>query len=1101
MMKLTVILIIIGGLQAGAEGLSQTLTLKLRNASLQQAFREIEKQSRYSFVYGKEQLIMAKTVNLYVSDANLETVLNLIFDNQPLTYTISGNYIAVKQKQAVPYSAAVKESPLPIDVTGKITDTEGNPLEGVTVKIKGAQKGALTDAMGNFTIRIPDNSGILVISYVGYESIEVPVSKAGSLTISLKQKESKVEEVIVVGYGTQKKSDVTGAVTRVGEKDIQSRPVANLQDALIGRASGVQVTQTGGDLNGRFSIAIRGAGTVTTSNEPLIVVDGVPLFSGGLSTINPKDIVAIDILKDASAAAIYGARASNGVIIVSTRRGVAGKTTVTVSTDMGLEKIGRTYKVLTSEQQRQLFVEAFKNSSRSTTAYENPNDSIWQVNNNWQKLATRTAFRQNYNFSITGGGPKNRFAVSGGYLKREGTMKNTDITDYFFRANNDMVVNERLKISSAFTGSYQIQHTLPNDVFNSGGIYESLVSAHAYNPAYDANGNLKATNTSADPFFGSNINPLINLLLPERVSKTTRLLGNAKADYEISKGLILSGNFGADIVLGNNYNYTPVYEIGIFRNAQGSTSNANTQAINWVADATIEYQKMAGVHSIKALAGFSSQQYNIISSSATGTGTVDNALNQLSNQTIFSGSGSDISSGLLSSFFRMNYAYDEKYLLTATVRRDGSSKFGPGNRFGVFPSASVAWRVTREKFFNPSLINDLKFRISYGLTGNQNINDFAFITRAGATPYVFGNTVAVGNSPGNLGNPLLQWESAKQLDAGFDISFLQGRITATVDYYDKKSENLLIQVPVPYTAGIAESPTVNIGSVKNTGIEFFVSSKNLTGRLNWSTDFNITHNKNKVINIGSNSIGQPLQLPGSILGLPQDYANLTVSGRPIGSFYMYRFIGIWQSGQHAEAAVAGAVPGDTRYADLNKNGILDEGDKDFVGSPQPLYFGGLNNTVSYGNFSLSIFMNFSGGNKLYNSMRNLNARAVPFNQQLEEVADFWTPQNPSNKIPRPSQGGNSTFLSTRISTRFLEDASFLKLKNLNLSYDMPSALMQKARLQAARITLTGTNVFTWTKYSGLDPESSSQGGLISGGLDFTPYPSIRAYSLSLSVSF
>ncbi len=560
-------------------------------------------------------------------------------------------------------------------------------------------------------------------------------------------------------------------------------------------------------------------------------------------------------------------------------------------------------------------------------------------------------------------------------------------------------------------------------------------------------------------------------------------------------------NIGGDINLTNQYNYTPLYRIGIFQNSQGSTTNEFSQGLNWVSDATLEYQKSQGRNTIKALVGLSAQQFNLIANSTTGIGTVDNSLNQLSNQTNFSATGSDVSSGLLSSFARVNYGYNNKYLLTGTIRRDGSSRFGPGNQYGIFPSGSAAWRVSQEKFFNHQFINDLKFRVSFGLTGNQNIPDFAFLTRAGATPYVFGNNVAVGNSARTIGNPNLQWESAKQLDVGMDISLLKGRMSLTVDYYNKKSQDLLIQVPLPLTGGVPEDPTINLGSVQNTGLEFNVSSKNFVGKLVWTTDFNITRNKNLVLSIGTNSIGQPLQIPGITLALPSDYPNLTVAGRPIGSFYMYRFIGIWQTSEAAYAATGGAVPGDPKYADLNKNGILDDADKEFVGSPQPTYFGGLNNNFSYGNFSLSVFMNFSGGNKLYNSMRNLNARAVPFNQQLAEVADFWTPTNPSNNVPRPSQGGNTTYLATKISTRFLEDASFLKLKNVSLSYDIPSQKLERLNLQAAKFSLSGTNLITWTKYSGLDPESASKGGLTSGGLDLTPYPPTRIYSLSLSVIF
>lgn len=400
-----------------------------------------------------------------------------------------------------------------------------------------------------------------------------------------------------------------------------------------------------------------------------------------------------------------------------------------------------------------------------------------------------------------------------------------------------------------------------------------------------------------------------------------------------------------------------------------------------------------------------------------------------------------------------------------------------------------------------NFINDLKLRTGYGLTGNQNIGDYAFITRAGAAPYVFGNGVVVGNAPQNIGNPNLQWESAKQFDAGVDLSFSNNRIQLTLDYYIKKSENLLINTPLPFTAGVPENPTVNIGSVQNRGFELDVSSRNLTGKLGWTTGFNLTFNENKVLDIGTNSIGDPLEIPGATLELPGEPANVTRAGQLVASYYMYRFDGIWQTADKDEAAKFGAVPGDPRYADLNGNGKFDVGDKEIAGIPNPKLFGGLSNNLTYGPLSLSVFFQYSMGNKLYNSMRNLNARSVPFNQQLAEIADFWTPENPSNTIPRPSQGGNTTYLATRVSTRFLENADYLRLKDVSLSYEFPASMIRNLKIYRARLSLQATNLLTFTKYQGLDPESSSRSELMSAGIDNTPYPLTRMYSASIQIGF
>ncbi len=994
-------------------------------------------------------------------------------------------------------------TPQDISITGKVTDQESDELiPGVNVVVKGTTIGTVTGIDGSYRIAVSEEAETLVFSSVGYLTEEIPIGNQTTIDVALSQDIKSLSEVVVVGYGTQKKADVTGSVANVSEEVLQSRPVATFGDALQGRTSGVQIRQSGGDLNGKFSISIRGVGSVTGSNDPLIVVDGVPLYSTDFSTINPQDIASIDILKDASATAIYGARAANGVVIISTKKGQAGKTQFTFNTDLGFENITRRYDVMSTEQQRLLFVEGFKNSNRDVSVYDDPANPAWQIDTDWQELGARTAFRQNYNFGFSGGSEKTRFSGSASYLNREGTLINSDLKSWSVRLNVNSEINEWLKLSTNLTGSHQIQNFQNNDSWGANG-FRSLVYHHSFTPAYDDEGNLAAVNTTAAPYFGANENPLIDILLPTRKDNVTRILGNTKLDINLMDGLVLSGNLGGDLVLGDGYTFLPVYEIGRYSRPEGSVTVPTSQQINWVSDVTLNYDKTINRHAIKALVGFSAQQFLSKMSSTTGTGTVDNALNQLANQTNFNATGTDISAGLASTFLRLNYGYNDRYLLTATVRRDGSSKFGPDKRYGVFPSASVAWRISEEGFLQSSaLIDDLKLRASYGLTGNQNIGDFAFITRAGAAPYVFGNGVVVGNAPQNIGNPNLQWETTKQFDVGIDLSLLEGRIYTTLDFYDKQSEDLLVSTPIPLTSGVAQDPIVNLGSVKNTGIEFSVFSRNITGILSWTTDFNISYNKNEVLDIGTNSIGEPLEIPGELIPLSNQPANLTRVGNAVGGFYMYQFDGIWQLGQEDEALQwSGALPGDPRYADLNGNGVLDVGDKTFVGSPHPKFFGGMDNTVSYKNLSLSVFLNFATGYQVYNTARNLFARGVPFVQNFAEVADFWTPDNPSNTVPRPSQGGNTTTLATLVSTRFLEDADFLRVKNVRLSYNFPAAMFSGKIIQGAQLTVSGTNLFTFTKYSGLDPEASSRTSLLSAGIDYTPYPNTRLISLGARVSF
>lgn len=1082
------------------------ITLNLNNVTVERLIDEIESKTDFHFVYQIKEVDLNRVVSVKANKELVTSILERIFGNTKTTHNVVDKQIFLKEREARTSTLhqEVQSGPIKLQslVSGLVTDSDGIPLAGANVVEKGTTNGVTADFDGNFSIEVANANATLVVSYIGYSTKEIPLNGQASVNIVLEESAAGLDEVVVVGYGVQKKSDITGAVSNISEEKLQSRPTANFSDALQGRSSGVQIRQSGGDLDGKFQIAIRGVGSVTGSNEPLIVVDGVPLVSASFSTINPKDISSIDILKDASATAIYGARAANGVVIVTTKKGTVGKPQLTYSSDLSIEHISERYDVMSTEQQRLLFVEAFKNSNRSTAVYDDPSNPIWQVDNDWQDLGTRAGIRQIHNLNYSGGTENTQYSASASYQNRTGILLNTDIKTYSLRTNLSSQVNDWLKISTNITGSFQPQNYSDGDDWGATG-YRGFVYHHSYTPAYDENGELANIDTASAPYFGANSNPLVPLLLPTKELNTTRLLGNFQANIRLMEGLFFNTNLGGDLVRVEGYTYNPIYSIGRMINTQGSVRVSNNSDTNWVADATLDYTKEFDKHDLKLLVGVSAQQFLLRRTSAFGTGTIDNALNQLSNQTSFNSTGSNVKGGLASTFARMNYGYDDRYLLTATVRRDGSSRFGPDKRYGVFPSASLAWRVSQENFLkNSTTLNDLKFRVSYGLTGNQNIGNFEFITRAASTPYVFGNSVVVGNSASNIGNPSLQWEANKQLDIGVDFALFKSRISGTIDYYDKKSEDLLIQNPIPLTAGVPNPPIVNIGSVRNSGVEFAIFTRNLTGKFKWSTDFNISYNENEVLDIGSNSAGEPLEIPGQNIPLSNVPTNLTVAGRPVGAFNMYIFDGMWQLGEEAEAATwFNAVPGDPKYKDLNNNGLLDAGDRAFVGNPHPKFIGGMDNTFSYKNLSLSVFMNFATGNKLYNTARNLFSRGVPFVQNFAEAADFWTPDNPSATSPRPSQGGTTTTLATLASTRFLEDASFLRVKNVALTYDLPGKIFETSFISSAQFTISATNLLTFTKYTGLDPEASSRESLLSAGIDYTPYPNTKQYNLGVKIGF
>jgi len=1096
--------------------------------TLQRFLLQLEQENQVQFAYDGE-LVNNQEVSIKIEkNQKLETILDKVLDSHELQYQKLGEKLYVikrKNKQEIqklnqaPDNLSDNEKPALISsigmivrvleqtIEGKVTDQDTQePLPGVNVLAKGTSTGTVTDINGSYRLTVADEVETLVFSSIGYVTQEVPINGRSNIEITMLPDIQSLSEVVVVGYGQQEKADVTGSIASVSSEDIETRPLPSFEGAIQGRASGVQVRQTGGALDGDFSIAIRGIGSVTGSNEPLYVVDGVPLFSQGFSTINPRDIESIDILKDASATAIYGARAANGVVIITTKSGRSGATNITFNAEFGFENITKTLDQLSTGQQAALFVEAFSNSGRSTDVFDDPNAPFRSVDNDWQDLITRTAKRQNYNFGVSGGNESTTFSISGAYLDREGVMLDTDLRNWSIRTNVDHKFSEKFKVSTRLMGSYQRQNVAPEEsYFGGSGTLRQAIFTHSYAPYKDEEGNFIGPENSNAPYFGNNTNPVARRVEEDLKLNTTRILGNVKADYNLTNNLVFSVNLGGDILTDRAYTFLPVFDRGIYQRVEGQVTESINEQINGVADATLQYDiTLNEKHDLTALAGVSVQQFIVKQFSTTGQGTTDNSLDQLSNQTSFISSGSEVNSGLSSQFLRVNYGYMDKYLLTATVRRDGSSKFGSGNRYGVFPSASLGWRVSEENFLqNIGVIDDLKFRTSYGLTGNQNIGDFAFLTRAGAAPYVWGDNVALGNAPVNIGNPNLQWESSKQFDIGLDLSLFMGRIYSSMDYYNRISDNLLIRTPIPYTAGITEDPTVNLGSIRNSGFEFAITTRNTTREFLWTTNFNITFNENEVLDIGTNAVGDPLEIPGREIPLGGHLVNLTVVGRPVGAFYMYEFDGVWQLDEEAEAAGFGSVPGDAKYVDNNGNGRVDDGDRTFVGNPTPTFFGGITNTFEYKGFTLTAFLNYSGGNQLFNGARHLFGRSVPFVQNLAEVADFWTPENPSN-IPRPSQGGDAaytTFLSTIASTRFLEDASFLRLQNVSLSYNMPSTITDPLNISNLRLTLTGNNLFTWTNYEGYDPESSSYNSLLSAGQDLTPYPLTKIYTLGVQVNF
>lgn len=1113
--------------------LRETVSLHLEGASVEQALRQIIAETNLKLSYGSDAVAGDKKITLHLDDVTAHKALREVVRGTDLKLMVSrsGQIVVVKNSEAssiragynpvrlamghgrsskLKMSPLLELSPLRIQtgtITGTVTDSQsGETIPGVNVVIVGTQQGAATDTEGNYTItNVEAGTYDLSATFIGYapqtvEGVDVIAGETVEVDFALQMSTLSLEEVVAVGYGEQQRKDLTGSVSSVTAEEIESLSVPSVEGALQGQASGVQVRQKGGNLEGDFDVMIRGVGS-TGNSQPLYVVDGVPLFSGSLSTLNLSDIESMEILKDASATAIYGARASNGVVLITTKMGRSGDTKVNFSAEYGQQQATKTIDMMNAEQFKELFIDAYQNDGRPLPSELTDPDFPLQ-SNNWQDLILRTAPSQKYNLSVTGGDSKTQFAVSGGYTNRQGIILDTYLQRISLRANIDHEVNSSLKVGTRLAGSSQWREGMRDDN-PFGGAHRTALIVKPWIPYKDEDGEWADLPPRRGATFGLVSNPVAKITREIRNFKDNRFVGSAFAEYEIVKGLQLRTNLGADLLFEDNYFYEPVWtKGGNFHNPVGEVQIQDGDQINWVADQTLTFNKIIGEkHLFRGLVGGTVQQYTARNLSVNASGTTNDNLREISNQPNVSGAaGAGNKIGLMSYFTRVNYDYDGKYLLTATVRRDGSSRFGPGNRFGTFPSASVGWRISEEPFMRGlSLIDDLKLRTSYGLTGNQAIGDFQFLARAASDLAVWGNTLAEGNAPVSYANPNLRWEANKQFDVGVDLTVLNGRISLTADYYNKVSEGLLVAIPVPRSNGITSFQTVNLGSVRNRGVEFAFDSQNLVGEFSWTTGFNIATNANETLNIGTNAAGEPLEIPGR-KAVPGYIINLTKEGHPIGAFHGYIFDGIWQADEAQEAAQYGVEPGDSKFRDLNGDQQITPADQTFLGQPQPAWYGGMTNTFGYKNVTLSVFVNWQAGHKLYNAERAFTESGYPNFNQRATMVNRWTPENPSNKYPK-AHDSKQWKENGRGGTRYLEDASFLRVSNVSLGYRLPDRWLSGMHFDRAAIILSGTNLFTFTEYSGLDPESSSRNSPLSAGQDITPYPLAKTYSLRLNFTF
>jgi TonB-linked SusC/RagA family outer membrane protein len=999
-------------------------------------------------------------------------------------------------------------------VTGKVTDPRGEPLPGVNIIIKNTSTGTVTDVNGGFALNVSGDNAILLFSFIGYAPAEVPVNGQSKIDVTMKEDLQNLDELVVVGYGTVKKSDLTGSVTSISSTELKAVPVATFDQALQGRAAGVQVVQSNGVPGGGTNIRIRGTTSVSASSEPLYVIDGMlinnntsEMSAGGrgpslnpLSTINPSDIESIEVLKDASATAIYGSRAANGVILITTRKGKAGKASINIETYYGSQQVTKTLDMLNATQFAELVNEASVNA-KLAPVYANPGS--FGTGTNWQEELFRKASISNYQVSIAGGSEKTRYALGGGYFKQNGIVTGSDFGRYSFKINLDSDVSKRLKVGTNV--SYNRMST--NGVLTGpGNVVQGVVTnALMFNPilpVYDASrpGGYTFQHDRRDAI----ANPIAEAKEYEAITTTSRVLGSVFAEYQIVKGLSFRSSFGIDALSTKSNTFGPNF-LKRTENSKGEASVTTLQALTWLNTNTFNYTKQINKdNSFNVLLGLETQKFRNESVNAyafgfpdsrTGWHDIGSAENP---QTTSNG---ELQWSMLSYFGRINYTLKNKYLFTLTGRSDGSSKFSEGRKFGFFPSAAFAWKVTEEDFMkSANFIQDLKFRVSYGRTGNQSIQPYRSLALIGAIGQgVFSTTgqeVIRGREPVSYPNRELKWETTDQLNAAIDLSILKGRLDFTIEAYNKNTIDLLLDTPIPYTSGF-DNTLLNIGNVRNRGIDVAISSVNLDGKVQWNTSLNVSVNRNKITNLARKE-DVNLGVGGNILR----------EGEPIGTFYGYVFDGIYQTDEEAKnsPAIAGQTPaaGDRKYKDINgpagtPDGIINDFDRTIIGSAQPDFTWGLNNNVTFKGITLSLFFQGSQGNQMVNQNRgdlaNVNGKQ---NVLAEAGLGRWTPENRSNKYARALATANDNVFSSR----FVEDASYVRLKNITLGYNLPGTVLKKIGLANARLYVSATNLWTLTDYSGYDPEGNAYGGTTNiVGVDFGGYPQAKTYTVGLNFGF
>lgn len=1068
------------------------VSIRMNNVKLDKILNEIENQTDYLFIYNN-QVDINKITSVKVKNEAVAQVLDRILSGTGINYELEGTHI-ILTTEAIKDLHAQQQAKT---VTGTVTDVSGEPIIGANIRIKGTTTGTITDIDGNFSIKAEPQS-VIEVSYIGYLTQETVINNQKSIRFLLKEDTKTLDEVVVIGYGVQKKADLTGSVANINTEKLNTQSNANIGQALQGKIAGVDIVSQGGAPGSGTRIMLRGIGTLNNAS-PLYIVDG--MYMNSIDHINPNDIASIDVLKDASSAAIYGSRAANGVIIVTTKEGsnTEGKPIIDLSVNLGISTASKFLDMLDAKGWAE--VTTIARQAIGKPALDMATDLANKPDNDWQDIMFRPALMQNYNLSVKGGGKYSTYYTGLGYFNQDGIVKGTNYQRYNIQSKNDY---KRGIFSAGTNLIISFSHDKPLHQELRGGMIGTILQSVPTLEKYD---------DTREGGYGGTYGDVVNIPHPlaiiddnimDRYNENVKIFANLYAQIELFKGLKYKLNLTPDFSFERYKNYLNKYDFGLATNSITQLTERQRRRRNILVENLLTFDRTFGEHKISALAGYTYQDSRFRHIQAYGEGLpqgleeIDAATTNRSNE------GNSWRSVLTSILGRVFYSYQNKYLFTATIRRDGSSKFGKNNRYGYFPSFSLGWNVAEEKFMeNVHWLDQLKLRGGYGVLGNQEIDNYQYSsTITTGINYPDGNGgLLQGAFPKNFANPDIKWEETAMTNVGIDFMAFNNRLSLTADYYVKNTKDILLTVPIPISSGGANDPIRNAGKIRNNGFEFNLGWMDQPNPdISYGINLIGSFNKNKVIAMGSES--------GSIKGGSTNQ-NITTSetkaGYPIGGYWLISTAGYFNSQEEVDAYAKdgkkiqpAAEPGDIKFVDANNDGVINDDDRVFQGSPFPDFTFALNGNMRYKNFDLSIGLQGVLGNKIYNATRQTLEDVTKGSNFLASCLDYWTPENKNASHPRLTWDDPNR--NTRAeSDRYLENGSYLRLRSVQLGYTFPQTWF-KGAIQHARVYINAENLFTITSYSGYSPDVNADNANYRGFDNFI-YPTNRTFMLGLNVTF